>query len=372
MQYYPSPYRTYGGYNVLLKFTADGKVTAASDIDEPDATAESYYKITQSAGVVLSFDTFNDIFHLFSTPDAPLGGETGKGLEGDYDFEFISASAEKVVLKGKKTGNYATMVPMKGDNWADYISQIYVVEEDMNFPKYTMKVNSTDVAIVKTDRNFSMTYPTATTDTTISVPYVVTDAGIQFYEPITIDGKEIQGFNHVENTYDFPCSNDGSIVLNGIVPPLTETFISSDWYIAYSTAGAFAQPYLKKMEAGSATEGETITLMAFTNVNGYPSLYFRSGNYAGYFCFNYEFSGDDTITMYYNGKNDGGNAPYYLKNCDYDYGLYVFGLSAESPRTFKLSADNLKSPSYITLTDVNEPTNVITMFTQGITYPFNN
>ncbi|MBO6032878.1 MAG: DUF4302 domain-containing protein [Prevotella sp.] len=372
MQYYPSPYRTYGGYNVLMKFTADGKVTVASDVYYPDATAESFYKITQSAGIVLSFDTYNEIFHLFSTPDAPLGGDTGEGLEGDYDFEFISASAEKIVLKGKKSGNYATMVPLKDDNWADYITKIGTIEEGMDFPKYTMTVGGTEVAIVKAERNFEMTYSTATTDTTINVPYVVTDAGIQFYEPITIEGKEINGFSYVENTYDFPCSNDAGIVLNGIVPPLTETFVNSDWYIAYSTAGVFAQPYLKKMEEGSATEKEVIVLLAFTNVSGYPSLYFRSGNYAGYFCFDYQFDGDDTITMYYNGKNDGGNAPYYLQYCDYGYGLYVFGYNAESPRTFKLSADNLKSPSYITLTDVNEPTNVITMFTQPISYPFNN
>ena len=144
MKYYPSPYRTYGGYCVFMKFTEDGKVTVASDIEDPDATAESLYKITQSAGIVLSFDTFNDIFHLFSTPDAPLGGDTGEGLEGDYDFEFISASAEKIVLKGKKTGNYATMVPYSG-SWADYITKVATVEEDMNFPKYSMTVAGTEV-----------------------------------------------------------------------------------------------------------------------------------------------------------------------------------------------------------------------------------
>ena len=186
MKYYPSPYRTYGGYSVFLKFTEDGKVTAASEIAKPTATADSYYKITQSAGIVLSFDTFNDIFHQFSTPDAPLGGETGKGWEGDYDFEFVSASAEKIVLKGKKTGNYATLVPFTDDNWAAYMSNTAVVEEDMNFPKYTMNVDGLDVAITKSYRNFAMTYATATTDTTINVPYVVSDAGIEFYEPVDI------------------------------------------------------------------------------------------------------------------------------------------------------------------------------------------
>ena len=142
MKYYPSPYRSYGGYNVFLKFTADGKVTCASDIEDPSATAESNYKIVQSAGIVLSFDTFNDIFHLFSTPD-PILGAAGEGWAGDYDFEFISVAADKIVLKGKKTGNYATMVPWKDDNWADYLTAVSAVEEDMNFPKLFLHTIST-------------------------------------------------------------------------------------------------------------------------------------------------------------------------------------------------------------------------------------
>ena len=372
MKYYPSPYRTYGGYNVFLKFTADGKVTVASDIANANATAESFYKITQSAGVVLSFDTFNNIFHLFSTPDAPLGGDTGKGWEGDYDFEFISAAADKVVLKGKKSGNYAILTPMDTDDWASYINKVEVVEEDMNFPHYTMKVDTTDVVIYKSYRNMEMNYATATTDTAVNVPFVVTPDGIEFYEPVTINGQTISGFKYAEDTYDFACIDNANIILNGIVPPINETFVENDWYIAYSTAGSFAQPYLKLMEAGSATENETILLLAFTNIDGYPSLYFQSGRYAGYMCFNYELIGDDTITMYYNGKNDGGNAPYYISNCDYDKGLIPFGANKNNARTFRLSTDNAKTPSYITLTDVNEPTNVITMFTDGFYYPFNN
>lgn len=373
LKYYPSPYRTYGGYCVLMKFTEDGKVTVASDIAKPTVTADSYYKIAQSAGIVLSFDTYNEIFHLFSTPDAPLGGDKGKGWEGDYDFEFISASSEKIVLKGKKSGNYATMVPCKDDDWTGYLSNNAVVEEDMNFPKYSLDVAGTEVAVSKSYRSFEMTYATATNDTTISVPFVVSDAGIEFYEPIQINGKEISGFKYVEGSFDFPSTDDDKVVLHGITPPLNETFVLNDWYIAYSTAGAYAQPLLKKMEAGSATENETIVLLAFTNVDGAPSLYFRSGNYAGYYCFNFEYIGDDTITMYFNGKADpNNNGVYYYNNCDYGYGLMIFGLNEQNARTFKLSTDNLKSPSYIILTDINEPTNVIKMFTEPITYPFNN
>ena len=77
--------------------------------------------------------------------------------------------------------------------------------------------------------------------------------------------------------------------------------------------------------------------------------------------------------MYFNGKADpNNNGAYYYNYCDYGYGLMIFGLNEQNARTFKLSTDNVKSPSYIILTDINEPTNVIKMFTEPITYPFNN
>jgi hypothetical protein len=41
-------------------------------------------------------------------------------------------------------------------------------------------------------------------------------------------------------------------------------------------------------------------------------------------------------------------------------------------RSFKLTYDNLRHPSYITLTDKNEPTNIITLVRDQVNYPFDN
>lgn len=102
MEYFPESQQTYGGYNILVKFSTDGKVTTASELFEATDTKTSLYSMKQSAGVVLSFDTYNDIFHFFAEPGDPAAiGGNGYGLEGDYDFLVLEASAEKVVLKGK-------------------------------------------------------------------------------------------------------------------------------------------------------------------------------------------------------------------------------------------------------------------------------
>jgi hypothetical protein len=374
LKYYPSPYRTYGGYCVLMKFTEDGKVTVASDIAKPTVTADSYYKIAQSAGIVLSFDTYNEIFHLFSTPDAPLGGATGKGWEGDYDFEFISASSEKIVLKGKKSGNYATMVPFKDDDWAGYLSNNAVVEEDMNFPKYSMDVAGTEVAISKSHRSFEMTYATATNDTTISVPFVVSDAGIEFYEPIQINGKEISGFKYVENTFDFPSISDESIVLKGIVPPINATLVGDLWACSLSNMGTFGTPYWEDIRDNIMPQlGETLNYFYFGLNSAYWGFTFNSGGYAGVIGFQYELVGDDKIKLAYYPKGNYSNGDWYVNNAYFHYLTVPFGCDEEANpvvRTFTLTCDNPKSPSWIQLADDNNPDNVITVWGKNLD-PFN-
>lgn len=125
MEYYPANGQIYGGYNVLALFKEDGKVTISADITG-DATAQatSTYRMKEQAGPVLTFDTYNEIFHIFSDPTNDLNiGTNGKGLEGDYEFTIMEATADKVTLKGKKTGNKIIMTPFEG-NWDEYLESI--------------------------------------------------------------------------------------------------------------------------------------------------------------------------------------------------------------------------------------------------------
>ena len=388
MKYYPSPYQTYGGYNVFLKFTEDGKVTVASDIVASNKTAESFYKVTQSAGVVLSFDTYNEIFHLFSDPSAPLRlGETGKGMEGDYDFEFISASEQKIVLKGKKTGNYATLTPMRSDNWAAYIDSVKVVEENMNFPHYTMKVDTTDVVIFKTYRNLELYYLVDSTETVVNVPFVVTPEGMEFYEPVTINGQQISGFKYAEDTFDFASIDNANIMLNGIVPPINETFVGDLWATSLSNIGEFGKPYWENVRDNiMPLLGETLNYFYFGKNDSYWGVTFNSGGYGGVIGFQYQLVGEDEIKLVYYANGNYSNGDWYMSpQKDTNglvplYGLIVplgcspdvdaKGLVVPVVRTFKLTCDNAKSPSWVLLTDVDNPNNVIRFVNQSLD-PFN-
>ena len=142
MQYFPGDPETWGGYNMIIKFDADGKVTVANEVSYPDYTETSYYSVKQSAGVMLSFDTYNNLFHVFSDPSAPLSGDLGEGMQGDYDFSVMSADADKVVLKGRKQGTYAILTPMpEGQTWEEYLTNVKTVKDKMLSLKYTLDVD---------------------------------------------------------------------------------------------------------------------------------------------------------------------------------------------------------------------------------------
>ena len=147
MEYYPEASQMYGGYNILLSFSEDGRVTGAGDIvSDPTATATSVFIVKQSAGIVLSFDTYNEIFHFFSDPGNSNGGGNGYGLEGDYDFLILEATPQQVRLKGKNSGSYAVLTPMEGDRDA-YIHEVQAAEattQAMSYPRSDSKNTETE------------------------------------------------------------------------------------------------------------------------------------------------------------------------------------------------------------------------------------
>ena len=50
VELYPEKSRIYGGYTMFLKFSSDGKVTAASENFDPAQTDESYYSVEPDNG----------------------------------------------------------------------------------------------------------------------------------------------------------------------------------------------------------------------------------------------------------------------------------------------------------------------------------
>ena len=122
MAYFPNLETSAKGYNMVLKFNKNGNVSVtaknqATTMNKIKTDTASTWAVKSDYGPILTFDTYNDVFHAFSDPQ-----ENGAGLLGDYEFLILKATPELVLLKGKKHSAYSVMRPMKTTNLEAYFA----------------------------------------------------------------------------------------------------------------------------------------------------------------------------------------------------------------------------------------------------------
>lgn len=378
MKYYPKANTKYGGYNLLLKFGTDGNVTAMSDALGADTKATSHYKLEQSASIVLSFDEYNKVIHFFSDPANPDGiGDNGKGMEGDLEFRVLTATADSVVMLGKKRGTKIVMTPMAKDaDWTETINQIDGLEKEMQFPKYTCEVNGVKYVATTSYRTITFTSSNAE-DGSTTIPYIVTDKGIEFYKPITLNGISIKGFNYKGgDNYEFDATS-GSAKMYGIIPPLTSQLQNGNWFFSVKNMGTYGQAYWNKCYEicqGEEVGGEEMSYAffgtsSFSSSNGKYGFVFVSANkYAG--CLNCTATPvDDThITLKFALSGD-SNGIFYYNSGGYKY--IIAALTAGSKgKTYSIEGNDLKSPTVLKLVDVDNPDNYYILSKNTVLYPY--
>ncbi|MDO4163625.1 MAG: DUF4302 domain-containing protein [Bacteroides sp.] len=192
MEYYPSSTLTYGGYTMLVRFGTDGEAQVACDLFSKDLVATSVYEVKQSMGPMLTFDSYNEIFHFFSEPANELGiGDRGYGMEGDYEFLIMECSEEQVVLRGQKTGNKIVMKPVPtGLTWTEYLGSVKSVTSEAYPAAYDVLVNDVlQYSVVQKYRKFILVNSDGSQ---LALPFVYTTTGIKFYEPLSVGTQTIQ------------------------------------------------------------------------------------------------------------------------------------------------------------------------------------
>ena len=395
MEYYGDT--SYGGYNVFMKFEGDS-VTVASekvgdgqkagvDANGKAITAKSHYKIEQSQGVVISLDEYNEIFHYFSQPNNPDYGEKNEGFDGDFEFRVVSASAEKIELKGKKHDTKILMYPMdENTSWADYINKVAETEEYMSSRSYSLEVEgSENVVPARTSMRQLNFYTTGDDGKTVVIgaPYTVTPEGFVFYKEVTVNGVEFTGFGKGDTRDYFIASNDPKVKLVTEIPPLYTTLTRSLWYITYEDMGEYGKPKWNELLDKLATSNNGKRERVY-----YAGIGYISDKYTGFIMstakesqvikgMNFKQVLDenknqitDEVEISVNNKANTGTkaGDRYYKSMGVSSAMEPF--CGSKSRTFKISADNLRHPSYLILTDKNEPTNVIKLWANGKMYPF--
>lgn len=286
MQYYPSIGQSLGGYNLLVSFGADGKVNVSGEVADPEVLVTSLYSLVQSSGPMLTFDSYNEIMHLFSEPLSGLGGE--------FQFTIMSATPEKVILSGTKTRNMITLVPMpKEQTWANYLESVTKVQEDIFLGTFHMMVNGKEVGTVMQDYNvFTLTYSGegASADTQ-KVPFIYTDGGLKLYEPLTINGVTVTNFKADVDNVSYVCTDPG-------VDAKFEAFFPQGYRFYEELVGTYKIAD-KTVRVTANPDGKTYSFAGLTDYGTVQGTYTRSmgsfsitsqylgmalGRYFAYFC----------------------------------------------------------------------------------------
>lgn len=344
MEYYPSSYQSYGGFVVACKFNANGTVNVSADYatdSEGSYTSSSLYQVTQDDGIMLSIDTYNEVFHYLSTPSSDEGAGSGKGFEGDFDFHILSCSAEKVVLKGTKTGSKAEMYPLAG-SVDEYFAKINKVKEESRSLSYITELENVSVSYSLYDQVLSYNYKQGEDEVSGDIPFVYTTTGIKFFETAEIAGKKVS-----ELTWDGEkfVSKDGFVMelyLNAM-----DIFLSNTWYMSDKLMdNAFLKYWYTSYVQFIAPNELNFSNMYVTFQPGYLLLHHESELGSGYLVYQMATSGSAFSASPY--SYDSALTAKLWSYTQFQYLFYPFW-----GETFTVEIDDMKKPTMAILTNAD-------------------
>ncbi len=229
------------GYLFVMKFDSNGSVEVSANHKWIGGTFQqetSLWKMIADNGPVLTFNSYNKLFHIFSDPanitgtDAPSGDsgdidETGYGHEGDYEFQVMSVSDDHntVRLLGKKRmiNQYLRRLDPSIDVQA-YMDDYKQLESNLfcsEVPNILFTDETGERFIVQNAYSGVLSiYPEAgdAVDQTRSGNFIITDSGIRFMTPLEYvnaagEEKTMSEFKFVNN-YTLQLVDNESAVLS--------------------------------------------------------------------------------------------------------------------------------------------------------------
>lgn len=394
MEYYGD--MIYGGYNVLCQFKGDSVQIASEKAGKNheaglDAsgnliteTSLAHYSVNQSMGVVISFDTFNKLFHYFADPKNEDYGEAGTGFGGDFEFRVLKYSPDSIQLQGLKHGDRIMLYPMKADmDWASYLKEVENVKNYMASSSYTLLADNDTLAEVTQYGDYHsliFQYPDSTGEMkAYAYPYIITSEGYKFYREIEIGGKKFtnfsKDFNDATDERFYP-QGDPSICLETVVPPVVDAFQKGQWFFSAS-----------KISPESEGAWNDFMEAIKTAANGKEAILYQAmiGTYNNKFGFHAWLSSDYLyVELTIRDPNEEGNeiALQYNRNAPTNKAAQVFMKSYKLTPVLKtfsalnnklrltLETDNPRKPTYMKLIQVKKPENVLELSATQVMYPF--
>ena len=259
------------GYAYTLKFS-DGKVTAMSERDYTTrdtvfTVAESTYKITDDEGPVLSFDTYNEVLHYWSTPGASSSLYEGRG--GDFEFVIAEASPEYIRMTGKRWKIQAEMFPLPTDDFESYLKSILRQKTSLQGITYGVTsagekvegyLNETNGS-ASSSRYLRITLPGEDgiiddNDERIKIPFTILPDRCRLYEPMQIGEQSFQEFTLNPKTNDIVVLDNKEITWGHPFNYLPKDKFVGNYTLTYNKSDDYPSLQAKTMDVSIAQDEE--------------------------------------------------------------------------------------------------------------------
>lgn len=370
MKYFPSNTREFGGYTLFVRFDNNAQVTLVSDIDV--TPTQSTYSIVPEAGAILSFNGFNKVIHRYSEPGIDSGdGAPDSGMKGDFEFLVLHASADSVVLKGKKSANTIRMYPLKGNEFST-LPPTYQ-EAGYKFHEFTTyKLERKD----KTLTDLRTSYRTFT-DTKVSnspiISFRVIPGGLELYEEQELDGVKFDKMTFVGPSdaypYGYYTEATKSIKIVPAATPLNRYFTENLWSVTFDGLGPVGKFYWtegrNKLTTNNLVLNQFIIGTLESGGDKYEGVIYIMNGGADQGLIIHSFTliegTTDQVKMTFGGS-------LYTLQGDFGVPYWGNGLSSFSDilleRTFKITGDGSAKPEELLLTDVELEENTIRVYAE--------
>lgn len=325
------------GYMMLVNFKKDGSAMVASRNEWTNnayLADTSLWKMIGDNGPVLTFDSYNEVLHKFSTPEDIPGtpeDEQGLGMEGDYEFIVIDApdNAQQVMLKGKKHGNYIRLTRLSEEqDWKQYFDQVDKLTADV----FGGANNYLQLCVDGTSQ-FSL-YNGASQIFNIipkdgdpimdenNVSLVINSKGLRLKTAFDAKGHTVQNFVLNDDKTRLICVDEGAtgyyVVPQAEAPYFVSTMQELKKWVLSKNMSEKARVIYDRAEAGF--KDKTLTLSSVTYLyssarssHALQVIATKSGSRnIGYFDMNIASSSDNVISSSYLGTSD-NNGTAFLK-----------------------------------------------------------
>jgi len=361
MYYYPHPDLDYGGYLFTLKFT-DKEVEAWSDLFP--TSSKSLYRMTSDNGPVLSFDTGNEVLHYFATPSGSgknLYGESGlyQAHKGDFEFLIMKATPEEIILKGKRSGNILQMYPLS-ESPESFIQKTTKNYEDIFVSSYTGTINGEPATgyLDLSKRWITLTLSSEShageDDASAKVPYLYTEYGILFHDPVTVGGLTIDALEWDNDTQSLVSRSGAPVAVNlkGQLPPGWRSYndLLGDYDLLFNDSGEswWSAPRHANI---SLVQDEYKKTMLMTGVNDHYTIKLTYDMSSGHMAMMGQIIGEYGVNSVYwaplFARKGSGNGMTYSgwRSTDYGMQLYVDDEASAEAGTTVIKFESGPNPS---------------------------